>query len=213
MLQGCITFLLLLTEHCQGEERLPEMADSQIFFCSCPFTLCSCVFFLWFQPFFPFSIFFFPWHCELPLCVTVTWASASPHITAAFDWLGLSRSVSCCLIITLFDCWSRDVIDWSAHPVWACASDGALCVWVCIEVGGFGWLLHRVPDKHTCTCVHAYLHSRRRMRDPTHIYPLCYGSINIYSWGNGEQRWKKKKKSRGNLFFQPSPARLSFTSH
>lgn len=59
-----------------------------------------------------------PWQHELPLCVTVTWASASPHITAAFDWLGLSRSVSCCLIITLFDCWSRDVIDWSAHPVW-----------------------------------------------------------------------------------------------
>lgn len=85
-----------------------------------------------------FHLFFFPWHCELPLCVTVTWASASPHITAAFDWLGLSRSVSCCLIITLFDCWSRDVIDWSAHPVWGCASEEALCVGVYWSRGGGG---------------------------------------------------------------------------
>lgn len=82
---------------------------------------------------------FYSWQHDLPLCVTVTWASASPHITAAFDWPGLSRSVSCCLIITLFDCWSRDVIDWSALPVWGYASEVALCVWVCIEVGG--WLI------------------------------------------------------------------------
>lgn len=29
-----------------------------------------------------------PWQHELPLSVTVTWASAGPHITALFDWPG-----------------------------------------------------------------------------------------------------------------------------
>lgn len=70
-----------------------------------------------------------PWQHELSLSVTVTWASNSPHITAGFDWPGLSRSASCCLIITLFDCWSRDVIDWSTSPAWGQASEVAFtCV-------------------------------------------------------------------------------------
>lgn len=69
-----------------------------------------------------------------------------PCITAAFDWPGPSRSASRCLIITLFDCWSREVIDWSAHPVWGPGSKVAshMCVSVVAHTGVCVW------GGHTC---------------------------------------------------------------
>lgn len=80
-----------------------------------------CVLSLWSRPplpVFPFSIFlsFDNMTCHSALLSherVPAPTSQQPLIGQAF-----SRSVSCCLIITLFDCWSRDVIDWSAHPVW-----------------------------------------------------------------------------------------------
>lgn len=97
-----------------------------------------------------------PWQHELSLSVTVTWASNNPHITAGFDWPGLSRSASRCLIITLFDCWSRDVIDWSASPVWGQASEVAFtCVCGCVHVSfcGGGKFWRRSSDN----CVYTHL--------------------------------------------------------
>lgn len=94
-----------------------------------------------------------PWQHELSLSVTVTWASNSPHITAGFDWPGLSRSASRCLIITLFDCWSRDVIDWSTSPVWGQASEVAFtCVCGCVCVGfcGGGYIVKK-SLRYSCT--------------------------------------------------------------
>lgn len=90
-----------------------------------------------------------PWQHELSLSVTVTWASNSPHITAGFDWPGLSRSASCCLIITLFDCWSRDVIDWSTSPVWGQAFEVAftcVCGRVHVRFCGDGKFWRRASD-------------------------------------------------------------------
>lgn len=139
-INGCILCFFILfglsEKNVKVKTRLLEMDDLQIFSCSGPthfslFSSLNSVSVFCLSSFHP-SI---PWQHELPLCVTVTWASASPHITAAFDWPGLSRSVSCCLIITLFDCWSRDVIDWSAYPVWAKASEVA-CTCVCTWGGG-----------------------------------------------------------------------------
>lgn len=172
-------YSVFLIFSCPSESNVKVKTDLQILSCSCP------THFLLFSPLNSVSVVCLssfhpsiPWQHELPLCVTVTWASASPHITAVFDWPGLSRSVSCCLIITLFDCWSRDVIDWSAHPVWSFWSSLYWCVYVCVYwSGGVGWLSRGALDKHTCThkpCLRyaTWMHTHAHI--PTHY---CYRTV------------------------------------
>lgn len=176
-------------------KTVPEMGDLQIFSCCCP------THFLLFSPLNSASVVrlpsfhpSIPWQHELPLCVTVTWASASPHITAAFDWPGLSRSVSCCLIITLFDCWSRDVIDWSAHPVWGRSSEVTCAdVWVCAGVG-VGWLSRGALDKHTCTHKPQPAQMQTHKHVPTH-FGYCSLIHSVY------QRWADEAESLKRFVF------------
>lgn len=62
-----------------------------------------------------------------------------------------------------------------------CSPCLGLCFWrspVCgcvLKQGWWWWLLHRVLDKHTCTCAHAYLHSLWRIKDlNTHLPTLLW---------------------------------------